>query len=106
MPRYALVENSKVTEIQEAAESPGQNWLETNTYEEMGTKHGMFVPEINWAYSLEHDLFVPPQPYPSWAFNFSTSSWKAPITRPQLVWPQVPRWNESTLNWDIITIVE
>lgn len=106
MSRFVLLKDNTVTEVQLAETSPGEAWMETNEYGVSHHKHGVFVPEINWKYNPEYDTFIPPSPYPSWTFDFSKTSWTAPITRPQLEWPQVPRWNESTLNWDIITIVE
>ena len=51
---------------------------------------------IGYSYNEEEDIFVMPQPYPSWTRNGST--WEPPVERPTGDTPYV--WNESTLSWD------
>jgi len=42
-------------------------------------------PGIGWYYSSEHDIFYPPQPYPSWStLNTTTGFWEPPIPQPDL----------------------
>ena len=96
MPKYAFLENSIVQKVEEHAESPGPEWkeLSLNEFSE--------YPDVGWAYSPEWAAFVSPSPFPSWNFNPSTLKWDAPITQPNLVWPNIPVWNESTQQWDQI----
>jgi hypothetical protein len=50
---------------------------------------------IGYSYNEEEDIFVVPQPYPSWIRN--GSFWEAPVAMPEEgSW----QWNESTLSWD------
>lgn len=51
---------------------------------------------IGYAYNEEEDIFVEPQPYPSWTRNGST--WEHPVERPTD--DALYSWNESTLSWD------
>ena len=53
---------------------------------------------IGYSYNEEEDIFVMPQPYPSWTRN--GSSWDAPIEKPED--DSLYNWNESTLSWDLV----
>jgi hypothetical protein len=55
---------------------------------------------IGFSYNEEEDIFVTPQPFPSWTRN--GSSWQAPTPMPND--DQLYRWVEEELNW--IPIVE
>ena len=49
---------------------------------------------IGYAYNPDEDIFVMPQPYPSW--SRSGSFWNPPTPRPEgLNWD----WDEDTLSW-------
>lgn len=49
---------------------------------------------IGYSYNSDEDIFVIPQPYPSWIRSGST--WNAPIPMPSNgFWS----WDESSLNW-------
>ena len=51
---------------------------------------------IGYFYNEEEDIFVAPQPYPSWSRN--GSFWEAPVPIPTDNKRYV--WNEETLSWD------
>jgi len=51
---------------------------------------------IGYFYNAEEDIFVTPQPYPSW--TRSGSFWNAPTPRPED--DKFYTWNESTLSWE------
>jgi hypothetical protein len=53
---------------------------------------------IGCAYNQEEDIFILPQPFPSWIRE--GSSWKPPISRPLDENKYV--WNEELLSWDKI----
>ena len=48
-------------------------------------------------YDAEKDIFVVPQPFPSWVQD--GSFWKAPTNKPTD--GKLYEWNESTLSWDL-----
>jgi hypothetical protein len=49
---------------------------------------------IGYTYNADEDIFIAPQPYPSWIRK--GSFWQAPSTRPEgLNWV----WDENTLSW-------
>jgi hypothetical protein len=54
---------------------------------------------IGYSYNPEEDIFVTPQPYPSWIRNGSI--WEAPTPMPTD--GQMYRWVEDDLNWQVIT---
>jgi hypothetical protein len=49
---------------------------------------------VGYSYNEEEDIFIAPQPYPSW--NRVGSFWEAPTPRPEgLGW----YWDEESLSW-------
>lgn len=53
---------------------------------------------IGYSYNEEEDIFVAPQPFPSWTRN--GSFWEAPTPMPTD--GQMYRWVEEDLNWQVI----
>jgi hypothetical protein len=53
---------------------------------------------IGYYYNEEEDIFVAPQPYPSWTRN--GSFWEAPTPMPTEGGPWM--WVEDDLNWQLI----
>jgi hypothetical protein len=51
---------------------------------------------IGDSYNVEEDIFVAPQPYPSW--TRSGSFWNPPTPMPED--DKVYTWNEETLSWE------
>ena len=49
---------------------------------------------IGFTYNEAADVFVSPQPYPSWSLD-SNHDWQAPIEKPEGNY----RWDEGTLSW-------
>jgi hypothetical protein len=60
---------------------------------------------IGYTYDEDRDAFIPPKPFKSWILNEDTCLWKAPVARPteELENNQYYSWNESIINWEIIT---
>ena len=54
---------------------------------------------IGFSYNSEEDIFVTPQPYPSWIR--SGSFWNPPTPMPTD--DKIYSWNESELKWEEIT---
>jgi len=53
---------------------------------------------IGFSYNEEEDIFVTPQPFPSWTRN--GSFWEAPTPMPTEGGPWM--WVEADLNWQVI----
>jgi hypothetical protein len=50
---------------------------------------------IGFTYDSNADIFIAPQPYPSWSLD-ENYDWQAPTPKPDgFGW----RWNEDTLSW-------
>lgn len=68
----------------------GGNWIKTSYN---GSVRGTYAG-IGYTYNAEEDIFVTPQPYPSWIR--SGSFWNSPKPKPEgLNWI----WDENTLSW-------
>jgi hypothetical protein len=52
---------------------------------------------IGYTYNSIADVFVKPQPFPSWTLN-SNYDWQPPTPRPEGVY----EWNETSLSWILI----
>ena len=53
---------------------------------------------VGFSYNVEEDIFVAPQPFPSWTRN--GSFWEAPTPMPTD--GQMYRWVEDDLNWQVM----
>lgn len=61
---------------------------------------------IGLVYNVEHDVFLLPQPYPSWILNTETYEWESPVPKPDLTIEQVEsgnyyEWNEEAQEWKL-----
>lgn len=52
---------------------------------------------IGYTYDETNDIFVSPQPYPSWALD-SNFDWQAPVPYPEHGGIYI--WNEETQSWE------
>ena len=52
---------------------------------------------IGYTYDSVNDVFISPQPYPSWTLD-ENFDWQAPTPYP--TGDGIYTWNESTLSWD------
>jgi len=73
----------------------GQRCLRTSY---SGSIRGRFAG-IGYSYDEEADVFITPQPYPSWKLD-SGKNWQAPKPYPKD--KKAYTWNEKTLNWDLL----
>jgi len=61
-----------------------------------------------WVYNVLHDIFHPPQPYPSWTLDTVKGQWIPPVSMPDVELGENGRplhmyqWNEDNQNWDKI----
>jgi len=93
--------------------SPGE-WIQTsyNTrgnvhYGQDGQPDGGVALRGNYAgvgfiYDSTHDVFYPPQPFPSWTLNHSTWLWDAPVPYPTDDKNYV--WDEPSKNWVLFEV--
>lgn len=77
------------------------NWKQTSYSNSFRNRFA----RIGFIYSRQLDVFIPPQPFPSWALNQNTLEWEPPIPMPT---PGIYIWNEQTRSWvpDMIVGVE
>jgi hypothetical protein len=95
--------------------SPGQ-WIQTSYNTRGGVHYNPDTGEpsvdqtkalrknyagVGYTYDVERDAFIPPQPYASWVLNEETCLWDSPIPYPTD--GNTYKWDESTLNWVLIT---
>lgn len=111
MAHFAKIENDIVTQvivIDNSVEHLGQSWI-NNTLglegEWIQTSYnnnirGNFAG-IGYTYDRENDVFISPQPYPSWALN-ELWKWQPPVDYPSDYSPLNYYWNEQILNWQNI----
>jgi hypothetical protein len=54
---------------------------------------------IGYKYDSDFDIFIPPQPYPSWKLDYTTYSWEAPVAKPDEVEGFRWKWSEINKEW-------
>lgn len=76
----------------------GGTWIKTSYNSKI---RGTYA-SIGYTYNSNEDIFIAPQPYPSW--TRSGSHWNPPVPKPmEGLW----FWDESILNWvEIETLAE
>ena len=55
---------------------------------------------VGWSYDSEADVFVAPQPFPSWTLD-SSNDWQPPTPKPEGEF----YWDEETLAWVAIPAI-
>lgn len=117
MSHFAKVEGGIVTEVlvieQDVIDTGlfGDPALFVQTsYNTIGGQHPEGRPlrknfaGIGFTYDAERDAFIPPQPYASWTLDEETCLWNAPVPPPSGETPYV--WDENTLTWVEVTLLE
>ena len=121
MAHFAKVLDGKVTQVIVAEleffktfvdSSPGE-WIQTSYNTRGGVHYGQNgQPDggealrgnyagIGYIYDRTHDVFYPPQTYPSWTISAPTWTWQAPIAMPTDGNTYI--WDEATKTWEQIT---
>ena len=54
---------------------------------------------IGYKYDPDFDVFIPPQPYPSWKLNYTTFLWEAPVPKPTDADYYTHKWSEPNKEW-------
>jgi len=71
------------------------NWVQTS-YNDSVRKQ---FAGTGYTYDSDSDIFVAPQPYPSWSLD-DNSDWQAPTPMPED--DNKYSWNEDTQSWDLV----
>jgi hypothetical protein len=75
------------------------NWIQTSYNNNMRKQFA----GIGFSYDDVNDVFISPQPYPSWSLD-ENHDWQAPISKPED--DKKYAWNEDTQSWDEIITEE
>jgi hypothetical protein len=59
---------------------------------------------IGYKYDKQFDVFIEPQPFPSWKLNYTTYQWEAPIAKPEKVEGFEFKWSEYNKEWIQVAI--
>jgi hypothetical protein len=68
----------------------GGTWVQTSYNHNIRKQYA----GIGFTYDADADVFVAPQPFPSWSLD-SNHDWQAPTPKPEGDW----LWDESKLSW-------
>ena len=71
------------------------NWIQTSYNANMRKQFA----GIGYTYDDVNDVFVSPQPYPSWSLD-ENHDWQAPTPKPDD--ENTYTWNEETQSWDLV----
>jgi hypothetical protein len=73
----------------------GTNWIQTSYNNNMRKQFA----GVGYTYDDINDVFVAPQPYPSWTLD-ENHDWQPPSPKPDD--ENSYTWNEETQSWDIV----
>ena len=73
------------------------NWVQTSYNNNMRKQFA----GTGYTYDQDKDVFVAPQPYPSWSLD-DNSDWQPPTPMPED--DNLYSWNEETQNWDLVEL--
>jgi len=73
------------------------NWVQTSYNHNIRKQFAA----AGYTYDSDSDVFVAPQPYPSWSLD-DNSDWQAPTPMPED--DNLYNWNEETQNWDLVEL--
>ena len=71
----------------------GGTWIQTSYNHRIRKQYA----GIGYKYDAEADVFVAPQPFPSWVLD-ENHDWQAPVPKPEGDLMYV--WNEENLDWE------
>ena len=54
---------------------------------------------VGFKYDPDFNVFIAPQPYPSWELNHTTYKWEPPIVMPEIITGHYWRWSEYNKKW-------
>ena len=100
MAHFAKVEDGIVTQVIVADQDFVDNhctgtWIQTSYNNNMSKQFA----GIGYTSDAVNDVFVAPQPYPSWSLD-ENHDWQPPSPKPDD--ENTYTWNEETQSWDIV----
>jgi len=54
---------------------------------------------VGYKYDKHFDVFISPQPYPSWKLDYTTYQWVAPVAKPDDIEGYIWKWSEINKEW-------
>lgn len=69
------------------------NWVQTSYNGNFRARYAA----VGGLYDAQKDIFIPPQPFPSWTINRDIGDWGPPVPKP--LDDGQYRWDESQLLW-------
>jgi hypothetical protein len=63
-----------------------------------GTIRANFA-SVGYKYDPEFDVFIAPQPHPSWKLNYTTYQWETPVVQPEDEGNYIRKWSEYNKEW-------
>jgi hypothetical protein len=54
---------------------------------------------VGYKYDSEFDVFIAPQPHPSWKLNYTTYQWEPPVVQPEDDGNYIRKWSEYNKEW-------
>lgn len=111
MAHFAEIDNDGIVKqvlvVPDAEEHRGQDFLANDlglggTWVQTSYNHRIRkqYAGIGFKYDADADVFIAPQPFPSWALD-ENHDWKAPVSMPEdgLMYT----WNEEKKDWEAVT---
>ena len=103
--RVIVVHNNELKDVKTESEVKGvgfcasllggTNWVQTSYNNNMRKQFA----GVGYTYDDVNDVFVAPQPYPSWTLD-ENHDWQPPSPKPDD--ENIYTWNEETQSWDIV----
>ena len=59
---------------------------------------------VGYTYDPTFDVFIAPQPFPSWKLNYTTYLWEAPVAMPEDIEGFIFKWSEINKEWIQVAI--
>lgn len=79
----------------------GGTWIQSSYNNRIRKQHA----GVGYSYDPNADVFVRPQPFPSWSLDVN-HDWQAPTPEPtNLKEDEVAIWNEETLSWVVVSSI-
>jgi hypothetical protein len=101
MSHFAKVNNGIVETVIVADQDFFNTFIDTSPGDWIETFTDNGFAGIGHSYDLTKNVFIPPQPYPSWILNEDIYLWESPVPMP---WDgKKYNWNETTTSWDEVT---
>lgn len=76
------------------------NWKQTSYNKNFRVNYA----GVGYKYDPDFDVFIAPQPYPSWKLNYTTFQWEAPVAKPEDIEGYIWKWSEYNKEWIQVAI--